>query len=46
MKKILIHILMKLTKIDETIQNLVAENNNLKRRLRDLEGLNTFNHRY
>lgn len=46
MKKILVKILFKMTGINQTINNLVAENNNLKRRLRELEGLNNFNRRF
>lgn len=32
--------------IEEILNNLIAENNNLKRRLRELEGLSNFQRRF
>lgn len=46
MRRIVLKWILKVSGLDKTLTNLIAENNNLKRRLRELEGLNTFGRRF
>lgn len=38
--------ILKVSGIEKTLNNLIAENNNLKKRLREVEGLNNYNRRF
>lgn len=37
---------LRLLGLDEMLNNLIAENNNLKKRLRELEGLSNYGRRF
>lgn len=38
--------LLKWLGVETVLTNLIAENNNIKRRMRELEGLSSFNRRF